>query len=121
MSKSGADALALAGADERAPATNSARLSRMAAVAWTRPMKAPWPPPMRPMRSLRFRGGLVGMRGTPWMNEPQRHNGHREENTETAERKEKYGFFGGNGGQTSFNRRHPRPPRRAGIETRAAA
>src|SRR5262245_34055401 len=61
MSKSGALALALAGSPDRAPATSAARLSRMPAAAWTRPMKAPCPPPIRPMRSLRLSGALVGM------------------------------------------------------------
>src|SRR4029077_4847412 len=61
MSKSGADALALAESLESAPATRAARLSRIAAVACTRPMKAPWPPPTRPMRSLRFNGALTAI------------------------------------------------------------
>src|SRR5262249_33657917 len=37
----------------------------MAAVAWTRPMNAPWPPPTSPMRSLRLRGALTGMLFSP--------------------------------------------------------
>src|SRR5271165_278764 len=46
------------GSDENAPATSLARPSSWAAITWTRPMKAPGPPPTRPMRSLRFVGGF---------------------------------------------------------------
>ena len=48
MSYEGAELLAFSGSDERAPATRTARLSRTAAVACTRPMKAPCPPPPVP-------------------------------------------------------------------------
>src|SRR5262249_46365537 len=61
MPKSGATALALAGSEERAPATRTARPSRCAANAWTLPMNPP-PPPTRPMRSGRLSGKLIGMR-----------------------------------------------------------
>ena len=43
------------------PATSAARLSRMAAVAWTRPINAPCPPPTRAIRSFRFSLPLVAM------------------------------------------------------------
>ena len=49
------------GSLDRAPATRAARLSSTAAVAWTRPMNDPAPPPTRAMRSLRLRAPLVGM------------------------------------------------------------
>src|SRR5262249_59752281 len=52
---------AVEGWEDRAAGRRGAGLSSPAAVAWTRPMKAPCPPPTSPMRSFRFSGALVGM------------------------------------------------------------
>src|SRR5262249_21163771 len=53
----------------------------MAAMLWTLPMNAPWPPPTKPMRRLRVSGALTPMMLAP-KDEPPRHRGHREENRE---------------------------------------
>ena len=44
---------------EKHPATKSTCWSRAAAMRWTQPIKAPWPPPTIPIRNLRFHDSMI--------------------------------------------------------------